>query len=163
MGRAIRRILLEQDDTEVDDRAEALLLAADRAQHVAEVVLPALTDGRDVVTDRFSGSTLAYQGWGRGLDPGWLKELSGWASRGLEPDLFVLLDVDPQVAGSRRCGNGDRMERAGEAFHHRVLEGYRALATADPGRWVVVDGSGPVETVSAAVREAVSTRLAGVR
>ena len=162
VGRAIRHILLGPDFAEVDDRAEALLLAADRAQHVADVVLPALEEGRDVVTDRFSGSTLAYQGWGRGLDPGWLSELSAWASRGVEPDLFVLLDVDPEVARARRYGSGDRMEQAGEAFHRRVLEGYRSLARADPQRWVVVDGSGAVEVVAIAVREAVAARLAPV-
>jgi dTMP kinase len=162
LGRAIRHILLGPDFAEIDDRAEALLLVADRAQHVADVVLPALTQGRDVVTDRFSGSTLAYQGWGRGLDAGWLSALSVWASRGVEPDLFVLLDVDPEVAASRRCGNTDRMERSGDAFHRRVLEGYRSLAEADPRRWVVVDGSGPVEVVAVAVRAAVSAHLAQV-
>ena len=162
LGKAIRHILLGPDFAEIDDRAEALLLVADRAQHVAEVVLPSLTEGRDVVTDRFSGSTLAYQGWGRGLDPGWLSALSRWASRGVEPDLFVLLDVDPEVAAARRCGSPDRMERSGAAFHRRVLEGYRSLAEADSRRWAVVDGSAPVDDVALAVRAAVSAHLAQI-
>jgi len=132
-------------------RTEALLMAADRAQHVAEVVGPALDDGRDVVSDRFSGSTLAYQGYGRGLDLGELTWLSSWASGGLEPDLVLLLDVDQEEAAARRCRPRDRMESAGDTFHQRVVAGYLALAGADPGRWVVVDGSGSVEEVSTRV------------
>jgi dTMP kinase len=129
-------------------RAEALLMAADRAQHVAEVVRPALDGGRPVVSDRFSGSTLAYQGYGRGLDLGDLTWLSTWAADGLEPDLVVLLDVDQEVAAARRCRPRDRIEAAGDTFHQRVVAGYRALAAADPARWVVVDGSGTVDEVA---------------
>ncbi|HEX7277061.1 MAG TPA: dTMP kinase, partial [Acidimicrobiales bacterium] len=129
-------------------RTEALLMAADRAQHVADVVRPALAAGRHVVSDRFSGSTLAYQGHGRGLDVDELAWLSSWAAEGLEPDLVVLLDVDQEVAAGRRCRPRDRMEAAGDDFHQRVVAGYLRLAAADPARWVVVDGSGTVEEVA---------------
>ena len=104
-----------------------------------------------MVSDRFSGSTLAYQGYGRGLDVGELAWLSSWAAEGLEPDLVVLLDVDQAVAAARRCRPRDRMEAAGDAFHQRVVAGYLALAAADPDRWVVVDGSGTVDEVAARV------------
>lgn len=152
LGLRLREVLLggggDAGAVVLGERAEALLMMADRAQHVAEVVRPALTAGRDVVSDRFSGSTLAYQGFGRGLDVGELAWLSTWASDGLEPDLVLLLDVDQEVAAGRRCRPRDRMEAAGDTFHHRVLAGYRAVAAADPGRWMVVDGSGTVDEVS---------------
>ncbi len=159
-GRRIRSIVLDPGLAELDVRAEALLLLADRAQHVAELVRPALERGVDVVTDRFSGSTLAYQGWGRGLDRGELERMSAWATGGLEPDLVVLLEVVPEVAAARLDRAPDRMELAGDAFHHRVGDGYRALAAASPSRWVVVDGSGAVDDVAARVRLAVDARLA---
>jgi dTMP kinase len=156
VGRRIRDVVLDPAAGRgLDDRAEALLMAADRAQHVAEVVRPALDAGRDVVSDRFSGSTLAYQGHGRGLDLGELAWLSRWAARGLEPDVVVLLDVPREVAAARMGGAPDRMEAAGAAFHTRVLAGYRSLAAADPARWVVVDGTGTVEEVAERVLKAV--------
>ena len=159
-GRRIRSIVLDPGLAELDVRAEALLLLADRAQHVAELVRPALERGVDVVTDRFSDSTLAYQGWGRGLDRGELERMSAWAAGGLEPDLVVLLEVAPEVAAARLDRAPDRMELAGDGFHHRVGDGYRALAAASPSRWVVVDGSGAVDDVAARVRVAVDARLA---
>lgn len=152
LGRRIRALVLDPDGAHaLDRRAEALLMAADRAQHVAEVIRPALDQGRDVVSDRFSGSTLAYQGYGRGLDLDDLAWLSRWAAGGLEPDLVVLLDVPPDVAVSRLAGDPDRMEAAGQAFHDRVADGYRKLAADNPGRWVVVDGTGTVDEVAARV------------
>jgi dTMP kinase len=156
IGRRIRALVLDPGATDLAVRTEALLMAADRAQHVAEVIAPALQQGRDVVTDRFSGSTLAYQGFGRGLPLDELTELSQWAAGGLEPDLVVLLDVPASVAASRRCGSADRMEAAGDAFHARVVEGYRWLAAADPARWIVVDGTGSVDDVAARVHAAVA-------
>jgi dTMP kinase len=153
-GLAIRRLVLAPDGEPLDARAEALLLLADRAQHVAAVIRPALDAGRDVVCDRFSGSTLAYQGYGRGLDLGSLQTMSHWASGGLEPDVVVLLDV----AAGRRVGAPDRMEAEAASFHTRVSEGYRELAAADPDRWVVVDGSGTIDAVAALVRKAVEGR-----
>lgn len=160
VGRRIRALVLDPGMAALDPRAEALLLAADRAQHVADVVGPALARGGDVVTDRFSGSTLAYQGHGRGLDLDDLARLSAWASGSVEPDLVVLLDVDASVAAGRQRGRRlDRLEAEPDGFHQRVRDGYRMLAAADPERWVVVDGTGSVEEVAARVWEAAAGRL----
>jgi len=148
VGVRIRSLVLDAGvDVGLDARAEALLMAADRAQHVAEVVRPALARGVDVVSDRFTGSTLAYQGFARGLPVSELARLSSWAACGLEPDVVILLDVPAAVAAGRRKPEPDRMEAAGEEFHRRVADGYRSLAAADPQRWRVVDGSGPVGVV----------------
>lgn len=156
VGRRIRAIVLDPSlPSPLDSRAEALLMAADRAQHVAEVIRPALARGDDVVSDRFAGSTLAYQGYARGLDLDELARISSWATGGLEPDLVVLLDVAPEVAAARMGRALDRMELAGDDFHRRVAEGYRALAATDP-RWVVIDGAGTVDDVAERVAKAVA-------
>jgi dTMP kinase len=158
IGARIRAVVLDPAvGSALDVRAEALLMAADRAQHVAEVIRPALSAGRDVVCDRFTGSTLAYQGYGRGLPVDELSWLSAWATGGLEPDVVILLDVASEVAVRRMKREPDRMEAAGDEFHRRVVEGYRAMAAADPGRWRVVDGSGSVEEVEALVVKAFET------
>jgi dTMP kinase len=159
IGAALRDLLLDAGTTGLDDRAEALLMVADRAQHVAEVIAPALKAGRHVVSDRYFGSTLAYQGYGRGLPVAELRQLTAWASGNLWPDLVVLLDVPREVAVTRSGRRPDRLEAAGEAFHDRVQRGYRALAAADATRWVVVDGTAPPGDVAAAVWGAVTTRL----
>lgn len=160
LGTELRGLLLHRDLPPVAERAEALLMAADRAQHVAEVVAPALDAGRWVVTDRFSGSTLAYQGYGRGLDLGDLKRLVDWATGGLEPDLNVLVDVPLEVARARRtAGDDDRLESLDAGFHQRVRDGYRALAAADPDRWAVIEGTGPEAEVAERLSAAVVARL----
>jgi dTMP kinase len=159
IGAALRDLLLDAGTSGRDDRAEALLMVADRAQHVAEVIDPALKAGRHVVSDRYFGSTLAYQGYGRGLPVVELRQLTAWASGNLWPDLVVLLDVPREVAVTRSGRRPDRLEAAGEAFHDRVQRGYRALAAADAARWVVVDGTAPPGHVAAAVWAAVTTRL----
>lgn len=159
-GARLRALLLDPDLPPVAARTEALLLAADRAEHVTEIVAPALDSGRWVITDRFSGSTLAYQGYGRGLDLDALRWLVDWATSGLTPDLNVLVDVPLAVARDRcRGAQVDRLERLGDAFHERVRDGYRALAGAEPGRWVVVDGASDVDTVAARLRAAVEERV----
>ena len=155
IGLRIRSVVLDPlAGAGLDVRAEALLMAADRAQHVAAVIRPALARGDDVVSDRFTGSTLAYQGYARGLPVDELVRLSAWATGALEPDVVLLLDVPWDVAVTRMKREPDRMEAAGEAFHRRVADGYRALAAADPDRWRVVDGSGNVEEVEALVLKA---------
>ena len=164
LGRALRRLLLDLDlgttDLDLDVRAEALLMCADRAQHVARVIAPALGAGRLVVTDRFSGSTLAYQGYGRGLPVGELRQLAAWASAGVEADLTVVIDVPLGVARRRlERVAPDRLERLDEPFFSRVKDGYLELAAGDPVHWAVVDGTGEVEAVAAAVREAVGRQL----
>ena len=151
IGARIRAIVLDPSvGASLDMRAESLLMLADRAQHVAEVVRPALSAGRDVVSDRFTGSTLAYQGHARGLPVDELTRVSSWATEGLEPDVVILLDVPAEVAVTRMKRARDRMESAGEDFHRRVAEGYRALAAADT-RWRVVDGAGTVQEVESLV------------
>ncbi|MCU1350994.1 MAG: tmk [Acidimicrobiales bacterium] len=159
VGERLRSVLLDGATVDLDPRAEALLMAADRAQHVHEVLRPALDAGRHVVCDRYVGSSLAYQGYGRGLDLDAVAALSAFATGGLAPDLVVLLDVPADVADARLARPRDRMEMAGEDFHARVRAGFRALAAADPDRWVVVDGSGAADEVEAAVASLVETRL----
>jgi dTMP kinase len=159
IGSALRDLLLDARTIGLDDRTEALLMAADRAQHVAEVVRPALAAGRHVVSDRYIGSSLAYQGHGRGLPIPALRRLSDWAADGLWPDLIVLLDVPRAVSASRSGAAPDRLEAAGDAFHDRVARGYRALASTDATRWVTIDGSGAPDDVEAAVWAAVTNRL----
>lgn len=163
VGERIRSLLLDPGGGSLSPRTEALLMAAARAQHVDEVIKPALDAGRVVVCDRFSGSSFAYQGYGRGLPLGELRCLSGWAAAGVEPDLVILLDVSESVAEARTAGRSpgrspDRLESAGDDFHRRVREGFRALAAADPDRWVVIDGSGSVEEVAARVLAAYEER-----
>jgi len=161
IGTAIREVLLDPATTGLDARAEALLMAADRAQHVAEVVRPALDAGAVVVTDRYLYSSVAYQGHGRDLGPDAVAALSSFATAGLEADLVLLLTVPPEVRDARLAERGghDRFEQAGEAFHERVEAGFRAQAAADPHRWVVLDGHGAVSDVAEQVWAAVAPRL----
>ena len=142
LGVALRRLLLAPEAPPISLRAEALLMAADRAEHVAAVVAPALAAGEWVVSDRFSGSTLAYQGYGRGLNPAELAGLVDWATAGLSPDLSILVDVPVDVAQTRLAKTApDRLERLGPAFAQLVRDGFLALAAADPAHWAVVDGT----------------------
>jgi dTMP kinase len=157
-GEAVRALLLDGAGT-IGPRAEALLTAAARAQHVTDVIGPALARGGAVVTDRFTGSSLAYQGFGRGLSVEDVRTLSAFATEGLEPDVVVLLEVPPQVTAARRPPSADRFETAGERFHRRVLEGYASLAAAEPERWVRVDGDGTPAEVAERVWKAVEHRL----
>ena len=153
LGLAIRGLLLGNGPAPTE-RAEALLFAADRAQHLAEIVEPALAEGRDVITDRSYGSTLAYQGYGRGQSIEELMRLVEWTSGGLLPDLVVLLTVAVDTADDRLGDQRDRMESEDSDFATRVVEGFTALAEADPDRWVVVDGAGSIEEVAARVAKA---------
>jgi dTMP kinase len=158
LGEALRALLLGPGGPAPVARAETLLMLAARAQHVAEVIEPALARGEDVVCDRYSGSTLAYQGYGRGLDPGELSDLDRWASAGRAPDVVILLDMPAERARQRRAGMAlDRIEGEGDEFLERVQAGFRELAAAAPGRWKVVDASGEVAEVAAAVRAAVGS------
>lgn len=163
IGSAIRSILLDPAHDMLDDRAEALLVIADKAQHVAEVVAPALARGETVITDRFTASTTAYQGFGRGLDRDELTRMMHWATNGIEPDLTVLLDVNLEVARQRLGDEVDRIEGAGAEFHTKVRQGYLEMAAADPDRWVVVGADGTVEDVAARVDAAVDAWLAANR
>ncbi len=159
VGAIIRGMLLDPGNDTLDDRTEALLIIADKAQHVAEIVGPALRAGQDVVTDRFTASTLAYQGYGRGLDLAELQAMMRFATSGIEPDLNLLLDIPHELASRRLGPSVDRFEGAGRGFLDRVRAGYLAMAAADPARWAVVDADGPVDEVAARVLTAVQDHL----
>ena len=149
IGQRIRTIL---HDTSVT--------AADRAQHLTEVVAPALAAGRHVVSDRSVYSTLAYQGYGRELPLDELRSINEWAMGGLWPELVLLLDVDTAVLERRMRGRQlDRFEQEGDEFHQRVRDGFRAMAASEPERWVIIDAGQSLEVVSAAIRAAVRDRI----
>ncbi len=158
LGAQLRQLLLDPDAPPPTPRAETLLMAADRAEHVTQVIEPALASGRWVVTDRYSGSTIAYQGYGRGLGADGLAEVVAWATAGVEADLSVYVDVPVEVAAARRRG-ADRMERLGPEFAARVRGGFAAQASADPGRWLTVDGTRDVDAITAHIVDAVRARL----
>lgn len=158
IGATIRGVLLDPSHTHLDDRAEALLYAADKAQHVHEVVAPALDAGADVVCDRYVASSVVYQGAGRGLDETYLSALLGWATHGLEPDLVLLLEVSDDVRHARLGDERDRLESLPDSFHHRVRDGFRRLAATHADRWVTIDASGSVDHVAALVDAAVAAR-----
>lgn len=171
LGTTIRGLVLTANvpGAPLSARAEALLFAADRAQHVEEVIRPALDRGAIVVTDRYVDSTLAYQAGGRELSRDDLIRLSAWATSDLVPDLTVLLDADPGTAGIRRAGRAgadpagragaDRMEREDDGFHARVRETFLDLARSAPERYLVVDAGRPVDEVQAAVRSGLTPLL----
>lgn len=159
-GVAIRALFLDPATGSLDPRTEALLMAADRAQHAATVIRPALEAGRHVVTDRYLYSSVAYQAHARGLDPDDVRNLSLWATADLEPDAVVLLDVPVDVARARVAGSApDRVESEDAGFHGRVRDGYLAQADADPQRWIVIDATGDPEAVWAGVWSALVERL----
>jgi dTMP kinase len=153
----IRGIVLDPAHTELADRAEALLYAADRAQHAAEVLRPTLGAGRHVVSDRSAWSSIVYQGHGREMGVDEVRRLSDWAIEGCWPDLVLLLDIDPAVAVRRRGRERDRLEQVDDAFSQRVRTGYLELAAEEA--WVVIDGAHDEDTVAGAVRAAVTERL----
>jgi dTMP kinase len=158
VGERVREVVLDPA-ARVDFRTEALLMAAARAQHVTEVIEPALAAGRHVVTDRYTPSSLAYQGIGRGIGVEQVAALSAFATGGLEADVVLLLDLPLDVTAARLSSEPDRLEQEGAPFHARVAAAFRQLAAADPGRWAVVPADGPVDEVAARVWEAVSRLL----
>ena len=147
IGERIRSLLLDPTTGSMDARAEALLYAADRAQHVAEVIRPALVDGKVVVSDRFIDSSLAYQGLGRGLGVEKIFEISEWAIAGLMPDLVFFLKVDAEIGLDRLEGDHDRIEQEGSEFHDRVSDAYEAIARRYPDRFVIVEASRPASEI----------------
>jgi dTMP kinase len=158
VGQRIRKILHDTEVTHLSHRAEALLAAADRAQHLDEVVLPSLRGGRHVVSDRSVYSTLAYQGYGRGLDLAELRTLNDWAVSGRWPDVVVLLDASPDVLRERMQQRDlDRFEQAGDEFHERVRKGFAAMAADDPDRWLVIDANGSADAVTSQLTTAIDT------
>jgi dTMP kinase len=157
LGGALRALVLDGEDS-MDPRAEALLMAADRAQHVAEVIRPALARGAWVLSDRHVPSSLVYQGVVRGLGAEAIATVNDWATGGEVPDLVIVLDVSEAVAADRRPGDPDRLEREGDSFHAEVRAAYRDLA-ADRS-WAIVDGSGSPDEVAKRVAAEVTAHLA---
>ncbi len=159
IGSRIREILHDNTVDNLAARAEALMTAADRAQHIAEVVRPALDAGRSVVSDRSVYSSLAYQGYGRELDVDEIRRLNRWGTDDLWPDAVVFLEIPDDLAADRMARRDlDRFEAAGEAFHDRVLAGFRTMAGNDPEHWITIDASDPVDDVSDAIRDALTDR-----
>ena len=160
IGARLREIL---HDTSIDNmaaRTEALIAAADRAQHIEEVVRPALAAGRTVVSDRSIHSTLAYQGFGRQLDVDMVSSINDWATGGLWPELVVFLDTPDEIIDERMARRRlDRFEAAGDEFHKRVIDGFRTMAAADPERWITVTAVGSIDEVAAAIDAAIEAAV----
>jgi len=159
IGARLREILHDNSVTDLTARAEALMTAADRAQHISEVVAPALDAGRSVVSDRSLYSTLAYQGFGRELPVEELKQINNWAIAGRWPEVVVFLDTPDELIAERlRDRDLDRFEAAGDAFHQRVIDGFRTMAATEPERWITIDGRGTIDKVEAMIVAALTTR-----
>jgi len=160
IGTKLRAILADPDNTDLHARTDALLMAADGAQHMEQVVRPALNAGQHVVSDRSIYSTLAYQGYGRGLDVDELRRISTWALDGTLPDIVIFMSVPTDILNERLAKrNLDRFEREGADFFARIHDGFRALMAADPQRWIVIDGTMPKDDVEEAIRVEVLSRI----
>jgi dTMP kinase len=162
IGDQVRAVLHDVENTEMVATAEILLYSASRAQLVAQVIRPALANGKIVLCDRYADSTMAYQGYGRGLDLEALSVITRFATGGLLPDLTILLDLQPEIGLRRRqVGGGElnRMDQQALEFYQRMRAGYFKLAEADPERWVRVDAAGSVEQVAEVVLAVVLREL----
>ncbi len=162
IGDQIRTVLHDPHNTAMDARAEILLYSASRAQHVAQLIRPALAAGKIVISDRYAASTLAYQGYGRELDLETLRTITDFATGGLTPDLTLYLDIAPGAGLQRRQVGGDewnRMDAETLGFHQRARAGYLKLAQMEPERWLIVDAARPVEEVQTEIRAMVQARL----
>ncbi len=160
IGSLLRAILADTENTDLDRRTEALLMAADRAQHMAEIIQPALTRGQHVVSDRSIYSTLAYQGYGRQLGTDALLSISTWALNNRLPDMVIYIDVPTDILNERLAKRDlDRFEREGPEFFARIAQGFTELRNADPARWIVIDGTMSKDDVEADIRTKVLDRL----
>lgn len=162
IGNQIRDTLHDTDNAAMDPRTEFLLYSASRAQHVSELILPSLAAGNFVVSDRYADSSLAYQGYGRGLGLEMLQEITDFATQGLKPDLTLYFDIAPGEGLQRRLISGEewnRMDAEALAFHRRVRAGYLELAAAEEYRWEILDANRPIEVVQSDVRAALAALL----
>ncbi len=166
IGDQIRQILLDPENQEMLPEAEILLFSASRAQLVGQLVRPALERGAIVICDRFADSTLAYQGHGHGLDLEPLRAITRFATGGVKPDLTVYLDIEVEEGLQRKRAAGqedtdawNRLDQKAVAFHHRVRQGYLALAEAEPERWLIVNAARPREVIQQDIRERADTLL----
>lgn len=160
IGAALRATMLDAKNTLLSPRSEALMMAADRAQHIQQVVLPTIESGRHVVSDRSVFSSLAYQGYGRQLDLGSLRQLNSWAIQDVWPDLVIFIDVSMDVLFERlKKRELDRFEREDRSFFERVLHGFHEMAKGEPSRWLIIDGSPPKDELESIIRRAVTDRL----
>lgn len=157
-GEAIRTILLSNEYAGLTDRAEALLFAAARGEHAAQVIRPALESGTVVICDRYLDSSVAYQGYGRGLGAEYVRGLSLWATRDLVPDLTVLLDVDPAI-GLSRVTSPDRLESEPIDYHRTVRAAFRDIANTDPTRYLVIDADQDKDVIAEQIRDRVAALL----
>ena len=163
-GEQARRCLKQRNEILISPMAELLLISASRAQVLEEVVRPALAKGENVICDRYTYSTMAYQGYGRGLDIHLVQMINDIVTRSLVPDLVVLLDMPVEVALSRKkTGSHDRIERESFLFHQRVRQGYMQMAAADPDRWLVLDATFPRKKIEAATWGRVSDMILSKR
>ena len=159
IGMRLRALLLDTAHTGMSPHAEALMYAADRAEHVASVITPALNRGAIVITDRYVDSSLAYQGAGRNLPVDEIARFNWWATGGRIPDLTILLDMDPMAGLSRRTRSADRLEAEPEDFHRRVRAGFLALARAEPGRYLVLDAARPAHEITRDIEDRIRDLL----
>jgi dTMP kinase len=157
-GEAMRNVLLSPEYEGLDPRAEALLFAAARGEHVGRVIRPALERGDIVICDRYLDSSVAYQGHGRDLGPRQIRDLSLWATRDLLPDITILLDVDPEL-GLSRVSDPDRLEAEPLAYHQRVRDAFLVIAADEPERYLVLDARQPIDDLAAVILERVVVEL----
>jgi dTMP kinase len=157
-GEEIRRVVLSPEFEGLDPRAEALLFAAARGEHVARIIRPALERGEVVICDRYLDSSVAYQGYARGLGPRRIRDLSLWATNELLPDLTIVLDIDP-ADGLGRFTERDRLEAEPLEYHRQVRAAYLALAEEDPERYLVLDARDDIQAIAAAILARVSGDL----
>ena len=166
IGKEIRNLVLHKQDAFLAPRCELLLFLADRAQHVEEVILPALKEGKIVLCDRFNDSSIAYQGGARGLTPGLVGNLCNFACDGLEPDLTLYLDLDPKIGFERAKKAGlskDRIESEALEFHNKIREAFRQIAKNEPKRFILIDASKSQDEVYNQGQEKIDALLAAHR
>jgi dTMP kinase len=158
LGTKVKEILLGPSHSKMSKISELFLYLADRAEHVEKIIKPALVQGKIVISDRFGDATLAYQGYGRGLEIEWIEELNRIATQGILPDITFLLDINPSLARQRGVKK-DRMEQEGQNFHQRVYQGYLELAKSHPERIKIVPGKEPPQSIHLTIKEILSPYL----